>query len=183
MDSSLYSACHNFVVFQFLYRSQMIDYFVGALMSQSIPTGYIPPPGNPRGIAKEIARGGQDLTFESCPGTGMAGILWKFKVERLVRILVSLVINTRCPKNCLKMGNTTLLISSSNYAKRHINVCSGGDLCSPFFSNFSETPCVKIGFDVRISFLWWMRAVLLKMGDPIFFCLPRLYNYLLRTGF
>ena len=95
VDSSLYSACHNFVVFQFLYRSQMIDYFVGALMSQSIPTGYIP-----RGLAKQIAWGGQNLTFESCPGAGMVGILWKFKVERLVRILVLLVINTRCPKNC-----------------------------------------------------------------------------------
>ena len=47
----------------------------------------------------------------------------------------------------------TLLISSSNYAKRLINVCSGGDLCSLIFSNFSETPCVKIGFDVRISFV------------------------------
>ena len=52
----------------------------------------------------------------------------------------------RVSQNLLKMGNTTLLISSSNYAKRHINVCSGGDLCSPSFCNFSETPCVKIGF-------------------------------------
>ena len=51
------------------------------------------------------------------------------------------------------MGNTTLLISSSNYAKHHINVCSGGDLCSPFIGNFSETPCVKVGFDVRIFFV------------------------------
>ena len=33
--------------------------------------------------------------------------------------------------------------------KRHINVCTGGDLCSPFFSNFSETPCMKVGFDVK----------------------------------
>ena len=36
--------------------------------------------------------------------------------------------------------------------KRHINVCTRGDLCSSFFfSNFSETPCMKVGFDVRIS--------------------------------
>ena len=46
--------------------------------------------------------------------------------------------------------NTTLLISSSIYTERHTNVCSGGDLCS-LFSNFSETPCMKVGFDVRIS--------------------------------
>ena len=33
-----------------------------------------------------------------------------------------------------------------------INVCiGGGDLCSPFLSNFSETPCMKVSFDVRIS--------------------------------
>ena len=38
------------------------------------------------------------------------------------------------------LRNTTLLISSSNYAKCHINVCSGGDLCSPLFSNFSGHP-------------------------------------------
>ena len=35
--------------------------------------------------------------------------------------------------------------------KRHTNVCTGGDLCSPFFSNFSETPSMKVSFDVRIS--------------------------------
>ena len=61
----------------------------------------------------------------------------------------------RVSQKLLKMGNnTTLLISSSNYAKRHINVCPGGDLCFPFFGNFSETPCVKVGFDVRTSFVW-----------------------------
>ena len=27
-------------------------------------------------------------------------------------------------------------VESSNYAKRHINVCSGGDLCSPFLTIF-----------------------------------------------
>ena len=58
----------------------------------------------------------------------------------------------RVSQELLKMGNTTLLISSSNYAKRHINVCSGGDLCSPFLAIFPyETPYVKIGFDLRIS--------------------------------
>ena len=35
--------------------------------------------------------------------------------------------------------------------KHHINVCTGGDLCSLFFSNFSETLCMKVSFDVRIS--------------------------------
>ena len=44
-----------------------------------------------------------------------------------------------------------LFTSSSIYAKCKINVCSGGDLCPPFFSNFSETPCIKVAFDVRIS--------------------------------
>ena len=72
-------------------------------------------------------------------------------VERFVCVLVLLVINTGCPKKLLKMGNTALLISSSNYAKRHINVCTGGDLCSSFSSNFSETHCMKVGLVVRIS--------------------------------
>ena len=49
-----------------------------------------------------------------------------------------------------KKGNTTLLISSSNYAKRHINVCSGDDLCSPVLAIFLKHPVMKVGFDVRI---------------------------------
>ena len=73
------------------------------LMSQSIPTGYIPPPGNPRGLAQKHCPGGRDLTFESCLGAGnstRAGILWKFKVKHFVHVLVLSVINTGCPKNC-----------------------------------------------------------------------------------
>ena len=72
-------------------------------------------------------------------------------VEHFVRVLVILVINTGCLKNFKKMGNTTLLASSSIYAKRDINVCSGGNLCFQFFSNFSETPCMTVGFDIKIS--------------------------------
>ena len=50
-------------------------------MSQSTPTGYIPP-GNPRGLAQKTCPGGPDLAFESCPGGGnstRAGTLWKMK--------------------------------------------------------------------------------------------------------
>ena len=53
------------------------------LMSQSIPTGYIPL-GNPRGLAQKTYPGGRDLTFESCPAAGNStktGILWKMKVK------------------------------------------------------------------------------------------------------
>ena len=89
-------------------------------MSQSIPTGYIPP-SNPWGFAQRNCPGGRDLTVESCPGD------WEFD-----------------------KGQD--FVESSNHAKRHINVCSGGDLCSPFFNNFSETHCIKkVGLDVRIS--------------------------------
>ena len=69
-------------------------------MSQSIPTGYIPS-GQPPGISSKKCPGGRDLTFESCLGAGnstRAGILWKFKVKRFVRVLVLLMINTGCPK-------------------------------------------------------------------------------------
>ena len=50
-------------------------------MSQSIPTGNIPP-GNPWGLAKKTCPRGRDLTFENCPGAGNSrrtGILWKMK--------------------------------------------------------------------------------------------------------
>ena len=53
-------------------------------MSQSIPTGYIPP-GNPQGLAQKTCPGGRDLTFESCLGAEnltRTGILWKMKVKR-----------------------------------------------------------------------------------------------------
>ena len=49
----------------------------------------------------------------------------------------------------LKIGEHYTVDSNSNYAKRHINVCLGGDLCSPFFSNFSEILFVKISFNVN----------------------------------
>ena len=155
-------------------------------MSQSIPTGYIPP-GSSRGLAQKTCPGGRDLTFESCPGL-CGKWKWNFKkiawikflevktktsrifdlfrglrvlsmefflvygsiiwfcyhsyltknlrscpflvhfwsfhwvmvihtyfctkgcdyVKRFVRVLVLLVINTGCPKNLLKMGNTAL---------------------------------------------------------------------------
>ena len=61
------------------------------------------PSGNPRGLAQKDCPRGRDLTFESCPGAGnstRAGISWKLKVKRLVRLLVLLVINRGCPKNC-----------------------------------------------------------------------------------
>ena len=47
------------------------------LVSQSVPTGYIPS-GNSRGLAQKTCPEGRDLTFESCPG---AGILWKMKLK------------------------------------------------------------------------------------------------------
>ena len=52
-------------------------------MSQSIPTGYIPP-CKPWGVAEKNLPGGRDLTFESCPGlenSTRAEILWKMKLK------------------------------------------------------------------------------------------------------
>ena len=67
----------------------------------SVNPNWVHPPGNPRGLARKNCPGGRDLTFESCPGAGnstRAGILWKFKVKRFVRVSVLLMINTGCPK-------------------------------------------------------------------------------------
>ena len=61
-------------------------------------------------------------------------------VEHFVRVLVLLVINAGCLQKFLKMGKTSLLISSSIYAKRQINVCSGGYLCFPFSAIFLKHP-------------------------------------------
>ena len=69
-------------------------------------------------------------------------------VKHFVCVLVLLVINTGCLD---KVWNITLLISSSVYAQCHINVCSGGNLCSLFLTIFLNRPCIKVGFDVRIS--------------------------------
>ena len=69
-------------------------------MSQSIPTGYIPP-GQPPGVSSKKLPGGSGFDFQKCPGAGnstRAGILWKFKVKRFVRVLVLLVINIGCPR-------------------------------------------------------------------------------------
>ena len=72
-------------------------------------------------------------------------------VKRLVRVLVLLVINTECPKKLLKMGNAALLISSSNYAKTPYKCVRRRRFVFLVFSNFPETSCMKVSFDVRIS--------------------------------
>ena len=72
-------------------------------------------------------------------------------VKRFVRVLVLVVINTGCPKKLLKMENTALLISSSNYAKTPYKCVHRRRFVFLVFSNFSETPCMKVGFDVKIS--------------------------------
>ena len=48
------------------------------------------------------------------------------------------------------MGNTALLISSSNYAKTPHKCAHRRRFVFLVFSNFSETPCMKVGLDVRI---------------------------------
>ena len=86
----------------FLFGKLSLNNLYCPLLSQSIPTWYIPP-GNPRGLAQKDCPGVRDLTFESCPGAGNStrtGILWKLKLKRFVRLLVLLVINRGCIKNC-----------------------------------------------------------------------------------
>ena len=72
-------------------------------------------------------------------------------VKCFFRVFVLLVINTGCPKLLLKMGNTALLISNWNYAKTPYKCVYRRRFVFPIFSNFSETPCMKVDFDVRIS--------------------------------
>ena len=89
----------------------------------------------------------------------------------------------RVSKKLLKMGNTALLISSSNYAKRPYKCVHRRRFVFPVFSNFSETPCMKVGFDVRISPHLMNEGRFPQVGESIFFCLPRLYLYLWGPAF
>ena len=68
--------------------------------------------------------------------------------------------------NAKKWGTLHCWFPVQTMLKRLINVCTGVNLCSPFFSTFSETPCMKVGFDVRISIVWWMRAVSRRWEIP-----------------
>ena len=62
-------------------------------------------------------------------------------VKHFVHVLVLLLINTGCPKSCKKMGNTTLLISSSNYAK----TCAQEVICVPrFLAIFLKHPVWRL---------------------------------------
>ena len=118
-----------------LERSQFDNSLVQAfwtVMSQSIPTGYIPP-GNPRGLAQKNCPRGRDLTFESCPGAGnstRAGILWKFKVTRFVRVLVLLVINTGCPKIAKNRGTLHCWFPVQTTLNA-IQMCAQEEICVP----------------------------------------------------
>ena len=100
-------------------------------------------------------------------------------VKRFVRVLGLLLINTGCPKIAKKWGTLHDWFPVQTILTRHINVCTGGDLSFPFFS---ETPCMKVGFSVRISLVWWMRALSCRWEIPFSICLPRLYLYLRGTA-
>ena len=55
-------------------------------------------------------------------------------VKLFICVLVLLVINTGCPKNLLKMGNTALSdFQFKLWINGHINMCTRGDLCSSYF--------------------------------------------------
>ena len=110
-------------------------------MPQSIPTGYIPP-GNPRTLATKIAWG-SGFDCQKLPGgreSDKGGDFVEIQSETFCPCIGFISDKYRVSQKSLKMGNTTLLIFSSNYAKSHINVCSGGDLCCLFLTIFLRHP-------------------------------------------
>ena len=118
-------------IFRIFHRN---DWIYMDFMSQSIPTGYIP-----RGLARKNCPGGQDLTFVSCPGIRQGrGFCGNSESETSCPCIGFIGDKYTVSQELLKNENITLLISSSNYAKRHINVCSGGNLCSPFLDTLCE---------------------------------------------
>ena len=83
-------------------------------MSQSIPTGYIPPP--PGGLAQKTCPGGRDLAFESCPGAGNStrtGILWKMKVklQKYIAWINYLQVKTKNKLNFLPFSRFTCFLN------------------------------------------------------------------------
>ena len=114
----------------------------GGVMSQSIPTGYIPP-GQPPGLAQKHCPGGRDLTFESCPGAGNSkkgGDFVEIQSETFCPCIDFISNRYRVSQKLLNNGEHYIVDFISNYAKHHINVCSGSDLCSPFIGNFLRHP-------------------------------------------
>ena len=104
-------------------------------------------------------------------------------VKRFVRVLVLLVINTGCPKNLLKMGNTALLISSSNYAKTPYKCVHRRRFVFLVFWQFFWNTLYEGWFWCKDFPRLMNEGRFPQVGDSIFFCLPRFYLYLRGTAF
>ena len=118
----------------------------------SVNSNWIHPPGQPPGISSKTLPGGSGSDFSKLPRGrefDKGGDFVEIQSETFCPCIGFISDKYRVFQKMLKSGE----ISNSNYAKRHLNVCSGGNLCSPFFRNFSQTPCAKIDFNVRISFV------------------------------
>ena len=96
-------------------------------------------------------------------------------VKRFVRVLVLLMINTGCPKKLLKMGNTALLISSSNYAKTPYKCVHRRWFVFPVFKQFFWNTLYEGWFWCKDFPRLMNEGRFPQVGDSIFFCLPRLY--------
>ena len=71
-------------------------------------------------------------------------------MKRFVRVLVLLMINTGCPKIAKLNGEHYNVDFQFKLCQMPYKCALRKKFVFPFVSNFSETPCVKIGFDVRI---------------------------------
>ena len=90
-------------------------------------------------------------------------------VKHFVHVLVSSMINTWCLKKISKRWGTLNCWFPVQSTLNTIYVCSGVNLCSPFLAIVLNWPCMKVGFDVRISLIWWMRAFFPQVRIPFSF--------------
>ena len=103
MDGGGPPQCYNEIKRPTLIGLRVITVYRSLSCNVSVNSNWVHPPGNSQEIAQKNCPEGRNLTFESCLGPGnltRAGISWKLKVKRFVRVLVFLAINTGSPKNC-----------------------------------------------------------------------------------
>ena len=101
-----------------------------ALCLSQFQLGTSLPPGNPRGFAQKNCPGGRDLTFESCPGGR----------DLTFESYPGAGNSTRA--GVLWKVQTVLNAIRFVLKKRFVFLV---------FKQFSETPCMKVGLEVRIS--------------------------------
>ena len=117
-------------------------------MSQSVLAGCITP-GQPPGISSKRFPGGSGFDFWKLPGgREFDGGRDFVEIETFCPSIGFISHKQRVSRKLVEIGeHCTVDFQFRLRCSPH--VCLGGDLCSPFFGNYSGIPCVKIGFNIN----------------------------------